>query len=264
MSKKPKDLKMFLKDSDASKRIGNFTKMKHNVLSQVIGKPESTNILYRKDEFIALLNTVLSNGSTGLRVYFASYPTDGDPVLIPAGLEDTLTLIYAPTLADNGVEKDMGDYYIKDVNNNITSLAKNEASAWVANFQSKKWPVLNAILENYDANTKETQNISYNRDAIQDLYDFLVNADHHSTDIPDVIAIFFAAYHLKEHGNVNYEHKLTLVIAFMNVFYYQGKEYYYYENSSENDKFDVGGSGDTGVPCPPPPSGTTCPGATLP
>jgi len=276
MGKKPNELKMFLPDYWASTRIGNFTKIKHPIFSRIIGKPENTHLSYTLDEFNKLLKQITeSNGSnvSGLRIYFISYPAEPNPDLIPSGMEDTLSLIYAPTkiaLSDGKIiHVNTGDYFVKDAKNNIINLNGDVTTVknWIQNFETRKRNIINKLL--FQGQDYETQSLWYEIDTIEDAYLFLTNSDGNSKDIPPIIAIFFATYHLDEREKAiagiakQYHDKLTLIFSFMSLGNIDGTPYYYYVNSGDNDDIHaLGGSGDTGVPCPPPPSGqTTCPGA---
>lgn len=282
MGKPPRELLIFLPDRKASARIGNFVKFKHHALSTLINKPETLYIVYELQTAKSLFREVFKLNPDGLRVYFASfkvvedYENIDDPSfnndLIPPGMEDNLTLIFAPTRKNQyDIQVDTKDYFITDPNGQIVNL-KNYgdpfiASRWVRHFTEIKWPVLTAIIQETEKDKYETKSILYDIKVIRDLKENFI--DEQTPQTLPALAMYFATYHLHEteerdiHKN-NQSGKLTLVLSFLDKY----RRFYYYQNKDENDPqvmaFGGGGSGDTGVPCPPPNPPQTCSGTSLP
>src|SRR5579872_749841 len=87
----------------ASQRVQYFITQKKSALDGCIGyKPETGSSTYSVQAFLQLLTSLTAGPGkfTGMRVYLAAYlKSDTDPgsKYIPAGLEDTFTLIFVFT-----------------------------------------------------------------------------------------------------------------------------------------------------------------------
>lgn len=257
----PNQLRMYVPDFCASKRIGNYIKMKHPMLSGIIGKQETAYIFYSKEEFLSILDSVNDCRPTGLRVYFADYvllpDRDSDAAdnnsLMPTGMEDTLTLIFAPTRSNGETETETGDYFILDPGGNTVNLRDHEgvADRWINDFHVTKYLPLNDMLQSIDTSLFESNSIWYDNGRISELRTFLNTDDAYEVE---GIMAFFGAYHLADPDAENNPNRgrLTILFAFMSGY----NNYYYYCNETENDTAtpsattSKGGCMDTGTPPP--------------
>lgn len=126
--------------------IGNYLKKKHNPLSQLIGKPETTAIYIHKADFEDLIQQALAAGAGGMRMYFASYCATGfAPVdeIVAAGYDKMLTLTFAPTDASG---TDLGQYYLFNPAGGLINIPKPIAVILNGSYRNVKIPLLTAII----------------------------------------------------------------------------------------------------------------------
>jgi len=70
----PKPLPFFFVGKDiTTERKTSYATQKNNLLSQAIGKPDTTSIWYSKEHIVKLLEEIEYAGGDGLRVYFGMY-----------------------------------------------------------------------------------------------------------------------------------------------------------------------------------------------
>lgn len=63
----------FVGQKTTEDRISKFKKLKHTLLSQGLGKPDTTSIWYSKEHFVKLLEEMEFAGGDGIRISFGMY-----------------------------------------------------------------------------------------------------------------------------------------------------------------------------------------------
>jgi hypothetical protein len=164
----------------ASQRVHYFTTQKKSALDDCIGyKPEAGSLTYPVPVFLQLLTSLTAEPGkfTGLRVYFAAYlKSDADPgsKYIPAGLEDTFTLIFvftkeAVVKGKTINQDDVSNCYtisqgqlIRLPDPGSVPPAANTAANWVKHFQNRI-PDLNkhGVAATGNAHFNETKSLWY-------------------------------------------------------------------------------------------------------
>jgi hypothetical protein len=164
----------------ASQRVQYFITQKKSALDDCIGyKPETGSLVYSVRAFLQLLTSLTAGPGkfTGLRVYLAAYlKSDTDPgsQYIPAGLEDTFTLIFVFTkeavVKGKTINQDdlsncytiSQDQLVRLPDPGSVPPAANTAANWVKHFQNRI-PDLNkhGVAATGNANFNETKSLWY-------------------------------------------------------------------------------------------------------
>lgn len=204
----------------ANERIGNFMTLKRRLLSQFLGnnREEATGISYSIDHFNELLSRIKAIPNvSGMKAYFASYKADADPIKnkdIPAGCEDLLTVIYAPTTGKDEYLSDTGDFFTINFKNGkaplVQTLTKEIAGNWVRYYRDAKIPVLEDAMKPGSPGFMETRSLFY---TIEDIDEWIAEIECWNQQGKAITGVFisFAAY--LETESVYPANQLTLIIS---------------------------------------------------
>lgn len=117
---------------------GNYSK--YTLLSSALpsNEHETDSIVCQIDSLTHFIDT-LNNNITFLRFYIAAYNEDSGKGLVPAGLNEHLTLIIAPATGDcNSTAIDRGDYYNIYDRDQIKLLPESVKNGWINYYNDKK------------------------------------------------------------------------------------------------------------------------------
>jgi hypothetical protein len=205
--------------------------------------PVFSNFLHK-----VLLDETSNIPAIALRVYFATALKN----YLPSSQNGTLTLIFAPAI---NLDKNRGDYYFYDISKDMFNpIPVDDANVLIEDFKNGKLPILQTLENVYDPIFQETQMIFFNIDLLKN---WECNALNPGAGIPPFthIQFTFGAYIESENYIVN-KHDVKNQLSLQIDFFHDNKQIAIDYLLKEEDL-----AGDTGVPCPPPPSGTKCPGA---
>jgi hypothetical protein len=268
-----KDVKARCGNLSATTRSNVYKNHKYKVLND---KNERFEIPYTVSSFFKLLqftNDVNSSGGPkydGLRVYFAVNPNASEADF------NQLNLIFVPTTEqpDKTHLDDLGScWIIKQGADAPVRITAPEASSWVRKFQdgsTSKYAKLDGDGKHRKGKKfEEAKSLWYSaaylgNDSKGLLYFFNCKKNKVTS-----IAVRFGGF-----GGLNqYNYRLTLLFKLS----FENKDKYSVTFTRSNNKQNLketsdpkflyksgDGTVDTGVPCPPPPTGQTCPGALLP
>jgi|GEM_PF-7114930 len=146
--------RMFVTKKESLERRIWHQQTKGKILSADLKRSETEAIISTADHFSQLIDKILAVPSVwGARVYFAAYPNAGQ-LNVPAALENTLTLIYAPVKDYDGIIYDVTDkYYVMHPLNAPLELPKTAVGSWVRIEYAKKKKLLDPIFNLYKGDT---------------------------------------------------------------------------------------------------------------
>lgn len=264
--------------SDASSRIATYRTKKNIADSK--GKREIDSIVYSPCGFLKLLNALSEQARPN--VYYS-----GLRILLGANANDSLTLVFAPTIGGGGPEdENAGDVYWQINGADLKSLTENQVKAMTARFKSHRDAFKQNGQKEFDAHQvphprkkyEETESLWYdisqiisdfdpydNKTGLRKYLQELINKDE-----VDAVVIDFGAF---EPTEPSYYYQIDLVFDF----YKEGSTARNFAGFSpsthvsadlinrftkKGGRKNLSSSVNTGVPCPPPPSGMTkCPGS---
>lgn len=275
---KPLNPKGIIADNDSKTRINIYRNFKNSLN---LGPQDINSINYTPCGFLNLMKALIDpiKKYDGLRVYFGSDPNN----------KDTLMLIFVPTtgMSGSGIHTDDLNACWVIQNDNITILDETRtkiASKYVKEFDNMQ--LKNKFTPDgqryYDNEPKsktyyETKSLWYpinlfnaqttlnpttgKYETGQYKYlQYLIN-----TNAINNVVVDFGGYE----ASSQYDYQLTLVFDYSsangftsNPFFFGSKAYS--KKRKHHEMGMLGSNTDNAVPCPPPPSGTKCPGALLP
>ncbi len=181
----------------AYNRTMRFESLKKGKIDHYVNGIHDLLIRYEYTAFKALLDAILNTKDvTGMRVYFACYPKNGDPdydgTHVPNGHAGHITLLYVPTTHKGSNDlTDIETYYTFNGSGNkmITLTDKTQALRWARAYR-------NGIRTQLDPDTagEDTNSIWYSKASVE----------YMNTDIPNhvlyqnSITVFFGAYDKNE------------------------------------------------------------------
>ncbi|MES2003749.1 MAG: hypothetical protein V4450_04455 [Bacteroidota bacterium] len=262
-----------------------YENLKKPFLDENLGREESLQLLFPKQEFVAMITDALelnnpSSAIDGLTIYFGAYlydPVAGSPKnkLIPPNKEHTLSVIFVPTHPVGPYTVDVKTYYfLKPVDlpggidpnpdPHVKMTDKSFAASWVTNYGDKKAKVLEKHMTH---NQKETKAIWFKKTNFTEFID-LINCGGYNDGSPAVefshISVTFATYESKEklpapYNNYKIGDKMTLVFGLIEKNESDPEETQYIPVSLYKKSLDKEGRNvddyDTGIPIPPGVSG---------
>jgi hypothetical protein len=249
---------MFVSKDLDHKWIGNYLKKKHLALSHLIGKQETTSLYFSLTDFSEVIDRLSAvNGASGVRIYFATYCSTGNPdvdAIVRSGWMDQLTLFFAAT--DNQ-QNDLGHYFLIKPTGGVLPLSLTTATILAVCYQAKKIPFLTTIIK--DAGLpgfKESRSLWYPLANFNGPNDIVKEMRLHGAA---GITAFIGSYGEKEttRTGLDISWQLNIIFELVRTVTHDGSTYYYHfdlENTegweARPDPFIPEGA-DTGNPCPP-------------
>lgn len=255
----PKPLMFVSRDLD-HRWIGNYMKKKHMALSHLIGKQETANLYFSKEDFIELIARISAvPGVGGVKAYFATYcPTGatGIDAIANSGWMDLLTLIFSAT--DNRAN-DLGEYFMISPldGGGLLPIPKEIAQTLVTCFKTKKVPFLTTIIKDAGiAGFQETRSFWYPLSNFNGPFDIIKEMKFNNAA---GLTAFIGTYGEKDTAPLTGQDvswQLNVVFEFVRAVKHGDLTYYYHfdlENTPDwDDRPDPGlQGGDTSNPCPP-------------